>query len=61
MNTIKSQIHIRKQFIFLIFIIGIGAIFRIYKLNKIWLWQDEAETAVLAQTILEKPIPNAYL
>lgn len=61
MNIQTSHVDIRIRIILLIIIVGIGAFLRFYKLDQRWLWQDEAETAVLAQTVLEKGLPNAYL
>lgn len=51
--------NFKVEFLLLLVILG-GAFLRSHHLDKIPLWQDEAETAFYAKTILKQGIPSAY-
>lgn len=50
----------RRFWIFSFLLISFFAIAVFYRLDRFTLWQDEAETALLAKSILQKGIPTAF-
>jgi 4-amino-4-deoxy-L-arabinose transferase-like glycosyltransferase len=53
-----SQNHIEKTFLAAILCIGIFLFFT--NLGNIYLWQDEAQTALISQTVLHDGVPRGY-
>lgn len=56
----KSAFMTQREMIFLVSVFLAGSILLFMNLGNIYLWQDEAQTALLAKSILKYGIPGGY-
>jgi 4-amino-4-deoxy-L-arabinose transferase-like glycosyltransferase len=55
--NLRESISEKKEIVFLVVLAAVAAFLLFYNLDKRLLWQDEAQTALVAKTILEKGLP----
>jgi len=56
----RPQINIKKEHIFLVIILAAASFLLLFNLGNQYLWQDEAQTALISKTVLTRGLPFGY-